>query len=202
MKKVSVLALVGALFAFSGLGRAAVSIGAQAPDFSLPSASGKTVHLGAYKGKLVVLEWTNADCPFVHKHYDSGNMQKLQKEYTSKGVVWLTISSSAKGKEGYFAGAKEAAKFIKDRNAAMTALLLDPKGVVGKKYGAKTTPHMFILAKDGTLAYAGAIDDKPSTDAADIAGAHNYVAAALDELLAGKPVSVPETRSYGCSVKY
>jgi peroxiredoxin len=166
------------------------------------SSTGKVVSLKDFSGKLVVLEWTNPGCPFVKKHYGSGNMQKLQKDYTAKGVIWLTISSSAKGKEGYLAAPADAAAFIEKNHAAMTALLLDPQGKVGRAYGAKTTPAMVVLAKDGTIAYEGAMDDKPSTDQADIAGAHNYVAAALDELMADKPVSVPQTRSYGCSIKY
>ena len=150
----------------------------------------------------MVLEWVNSGCPFVHKQYDSGNMQALQKKYTAKGVVWYSIASSCKGAEGYFEGPADAAAFRKDRKASMTAILLDPDGAAGHAYGAKTTPHMFVIAKDGTVAYEGAIDDKPSTDTADVAGAHNYVSAALDELMAGKPVSVTQTRSYGCSVKY
>lgn len=207
MKKTLVPALgfafaFAALPAFSAPARAGVAVGAPAPDFSLESASGKTVRLDAFKGRLVVLEWTNEGCPFVHKHYDSGNMQKLQKEYTARGVVWLTISSSCEGSQGYFATPKDAAAFIRERHAHMTALLLDHQGVVGREYGAKTTPDMVVIAKDGSVAYEGAIDDRPSTDLSDIPGAHNYVATALDEILAGKPVSVPQTRSYGCSIKY
>jgi peroxiredoxin len=202
MKKLLIATGFAALMALCSVARAVVAVGAPAPGFSLMSSTGKTVDLKDFSGKLVVLEWTNPVCPFVRKHYDSGNMQKLQAGYTAKGVIWLAIDSSAKGKEGYLATPKDAAAFITGHHAAMTALLLDPKGKVGRAYGAKTTPGMVVLAKDGTLAYEGAIDDKPSTDQADIAGAHNYVAAALDELLAGKPVSVPQTRSYGCSVKY
>ena len=202
MKKIFASAALAALLALTGLAHAAVNIGAPAPDFALKSASGKIVKLSDFKGKLVVLEWVNEGCPFVHKQYDSDNMQKLQKEYTAKGVAWLTISSSCRGREGYFATPKDAAAFIAERHAAMTALLLDHKGTVGREYGAKTTPDMVVLAKDGRVAYEGAIDDKPSTDVADIPGAHNYVAAALDELMAGRQVSVPQTRSYGCSIKY
>jgi peroxiredoxin len=202
MRRLLASAALAALLALSGFARANVDIGAPAPGFALRSASGKIVKLSDFRGKLVVLEWVNEGCPFVHKQYDSDNMQHLQKEYTAKGVAWLTISSSAKGEEGYFATPQDAAAFIAERHAAMTALLLDHKGIVGRKYGAKTTPDMVVLAKDGTVAYEGAIDDKPSTDVADIPGAHNYVAAALDELMAGQPVSVPQTRSYGCSIKY
>ncbi|HTB21884.1 MAG TPA: thioredoxin family protein [bacterium] len=196
--------LLSALFALAlaSSARASVAVGAPAPDFSLMSASGKTVQLSDYRGKLVVLEWVNSGCPFVHKQYDSDNMQRLQRKYTDEGVVWLTISSSCQGKEGYFAEPKDARAFIKERNAAMTALLLDHKGVVGREYGAKTTPDMVVLTKKGTVAYEGAIDDKPSTDLADIPGAHNYVAAALDALMDGRPVAVTQTRSYGCSIKY
>jgi peroxiredoxin len=182
--------------------RADLAVGAPAPGFTLTGDSGKPVSLADSKGKLVVLEWVNAGCPFVHKQYDSRNMQKLQRKYTAKGVVWLTIASSCEGSEGYFASPADAAAFKKSRHAAMTAVLLDPDGTVGHAYGAKTTPDMVVLAKDGTVAYEGAIDDKPSTDPADVPIAHNYVAAALDEIMAGKAVSVPQTRSYGCSVKY
>jgi len=197
-----ITAAFAALASLSFSALAAVAVGAPAPTFSLMSSTGKVVSLKDFSGKLVVLEWTNPGCPFVKKHYGSGNMQKLQKDYTAKGVIWLTISSSAKGKEGYLAAPADAAAFIEKNHAAMTALLLDPQGKVGRAYGAKTTPAMVVLAKDGTIAYEGAMDDKPSTDQADIAGAHNYVAAALDELMADKPVSVPQTRSYGCSIKY
>jgi peroxiredoxin len=202
MRRLLITAAFAALASLSFSALAAVAVGAPAPTFSLMSSTGKVVSLKDFSGKLVVLEWTNPGCPFVKKHYGSGNMQKLQKDYTAKGVIWLTISSSAKGKEGYLAAPADAAAFIEKNHAAMTALLLDPQGKVGRAYGAKTTPAMVVLAKDGTIAYEGAMDDKPSTDQADIAGAHNYVAAALDELMADKPVSVPQTRSYGCSIKY
>lgn len=179
-----------------------MEIGKPAPDFKLPGLSAKTVSLSQYKGKTVVLEWLNEGCPFVRHYYDKGNMQALQKKYTGKKVVWLSIVSSAAGHEGYFADAKAAAKFKADEKASMTDVLLDPAGTVGHAYGAKTTPHMFVIDAKGALVYQGAIDDKPSTNAADAANAKNWVAQALDEVLAKKAVSVPETKSYGCSVKY
>ena len=180
----------------------AAEIGKPAPDFSLPGLTAPAVTLSQYKGKTVVLEWVNEGCPFVHKHYGAKNMQSLQKKYTAKGIVWLSISSSAEGKEGYWADAKAAAAFKKNQKAAMTDILLDHDGKVGHAYGAKTTPHMFIVDATGTLVYQGAIDDKPSTNPADAAAAKNWVAQALNEILAKKPVSVAETRSYGCGVKY
>ena len=176
-------------------------IGKPAPDFSLNDPSGAAHSLADAKGKLVVLEWTNPDCPFVKKHYGSGNMQKLQADYTAKGVVWYTIASSAPGKQGHY-GPEDWKGILQKRGDKQTALLLDPDGAVGRLYGAKTTPHVFVVGKDGVLLYKGAIDDKPSTDPADVAGARNLVAAALDEALDGKPVSRPVTESYGCSVKY
>jgi hypothetical protein len=149
----------------------------------------------------VVLEWTNFDCPFVGKHYGSGNMQKLQKQYTGQGVIWLSINSSGPGKQGHYPAEKLGA-LIKERQAAPTAYLLDTDGTVGRLYGAKTTPHMFVIDKAGKLVYAGGIDDTPSTDQADIATATNYVAAALDETLGDKPVTKVTSAPYGCSVKY
>ena len=176
-------------------------VGQQAPDFTLSDASGQPKSLSQYKGKYVVLEWFNNECPFVKKHYGSGNMQRLQAAYTAKGVVWLTIASSAPGKQGYMTP-EQAQAVIRDRQASQTALLLDPDGAAGHLYGAKTTPHLFVIGPDGTLLYAGAIDDKPSYDQADISGATNYVARALDEAMAGRSVSTSQTKSYGCSVKY
>lgn len=176
-------------------------VGQAAPAFTLPDANGTTQSLAAFKGKWVVLEWVNPDCPFVGKHYGSGNMQKLQKTYTAKGVVWLSIDSSAPGRQGYMDAAR-AAVFVTQRSASPTAFLLDPQGTVGRAYGAKTTPHMFIVSPEGKLVYNGAIDDKPSTDTADIAGARNHVQAALDEAMAGRPVSTASSQPYGCPVKY
>jgi peroxiredoxin len=177
------------------------AIDQKAPDFSLAGIDGKTYKLSDFKGKYVVLEWNNLDCPFVKKHYGSGNMQALQKKYTDKGVVWLTICSSAQGKQGYYEPAA-LQEMTKERKLASTAYLRDPDGAVGRAYGAKTTPNMFVINPDGVLIYAGAIDDKPSTDPNDIPGANNYVAACLDASMAGKAVGTKSTVSYGCSVKY
>jgi peroxiredoxin len=192
---------LAALTLFPGLARAAAVVGGAAPDFTLHDSKGGSRTLSSYKGKLVVLEWVNYECPFVGKHYGSGNMQKLQQTYTGKGVVWLSINSSAPGKQGNFAPDVIETMF-KERKAASTAYLIDSDGAVGRAYGAKTTPHMFVIDASGKVAYAGGIDDKPSTDLEDIAAAKNYVQAALDEVLAGKPVSIPTSTPYGCSVKY
>jgi hypothetical protein len=172
-----------------------------APDFSLPGVDGKPWKLSDFKGRYVVLEWNNFDCPFVKKHYGSGNMQALQKQYMEKGVVWLTICSSAEGKQGYFEPDAITGR-MKDLRMSPTAYLRDVDGKVGRLYGAKTTPHMFVIDARGTLAYAGAIDDTPSTDPADVAKAKNYLSAALDAVLAGKPVATASSQPYGCSVKY
>jgi peroxiredoxin len=181
--------------------QAAAIVGQPAPPLSLPAADGQTVALDAYKGKVVVLEWVNFDCPFVGKHYASGHMQKLQKAYTGKGVVWLSVNSSAPGKEGHLEGAAAAAA-VKSKGAAPTAFLLDPTGAAGRSYGAKTTPHVYVIDGKGTVLYNGAIDDMPSTDEADVAKARNYLSAALDETLAGKKVTTAVTQPYGCAVKY
>jgi len=176
-------------------------VGKPAPDFSAVDSNGKTVKLSGFRGKIVVLEWTNDGCPYVQKHYGSGNMQSLQKDAAAKGAVWLTIISSAPGKQGYVDGAG-ANKLTKSRGAAPTAVLLDPEGAIGHLYDARTTPHMFIVNKDGTLVYMGGIDDKPTSNPGDIQSAKNFVRVALDEVMAGKPVSEAITRPYGCSVKY
>lgn len=180
---------------------AAPPIGSQAPDFRLPDANGKPVTLGQFKGKVVVLEWNNPGCPYVKKHYQSGNMQRTQAAAKKDGVVWLSINSGAPGNQGYMNGA-EAKAFVAAQKAQPTAYLLDPQGTVGKRYGAVTTPHMYIIDKAGKLAYVGGIDDKPTSDQDDIAGARNYVLAALGEMKAGKKVTVATSRPYGCSVKY
>lgn len=172
-----------------------------APDFALTDALGKTRKLSDYKGKFVVLEWVNYDCPFVRKHYGSGNMQKLQKEYTDKGVVWLSINSSAPGKQGRFTG-EELAHRMAEFKVHPTAYLQDPDGAVGKLYKAKTTPTLFVIDPQGDVLYGGAIDDHPSTDQEDVPKARNYVSETLDAALAGKPVPVASTVSYGCAVKY
>lgn len=173
----------------------------KAPAFSLAGIDGKTYSLADFKGKYVVLEWNNFDCPFVKKFYGAGKMQELQKEYTAKGVVWLTICSSAEGKQGYYE-ADVLKGMTSERKVSSTAYLRDPDGKIGRLYGAKTTPNMFVINPDGVLIYAGAIDDKPGTDPADLAAANNYVAASLNLAMAGKPLTVKSTTSYGCSVKY
>jgi peroxiredoxin len=176
-------------------------VGEAAPAFSAPDMAGKTVRLGDYAGKIVVLEWTNDGCPFVGKHYDSGNMQALQQKYTSAGVVWLTIASSAPGEQGHVTSAEAKADLARWR-ASPTDFLLDPDGIVGRLYDARATPHMVVVDRAGRLVYMGAIDDKPSTHLADVKTAHNYVTAALDAVAAGQPVAVASTRAYGCSIKY
>ncbi len=176
-------------------------IGKPAPDFTLMDADGIEHSLSAYKDSLVVLEWFNPGCPFVKKHYNSNNMQKLQKHYTEKAVVWLIINSSAEGKQGHCTPGR-ANELIKEKDMAVTAFLLDHDGKVGRLYGAKTTPHMFVIDKSGVLIYHGALDDKPSTKITDIEDAENYVQLALEEVMAGQSVSLKATQPYGCSVKY
>jgi peroxiredoxin len=180
---------------------ASATIGQPAPNFTLTGADGKTHSLADYAGKYVVLEWTNPNCPFVHKFYDSGTMQKLQKEETGKGVVWLRVNSSAEGHDGYQTAADLTA-YTTEHHVNATQSLMDPDGKVGHEYGARTTPHMFVINTKGELIYAGGIDSKPSPNPEDIAGATNYVTTALDEAMAGKPVTTPTARPYGCSVKY
>jgi hypothetical protein len=176
-------------------------IGKPAPNFKANDVNGRVVSLSDFRGKTVVLEWNNPECPFVRKHYSSGNMQKTQAAAKRNGVVWLTINSSAPGKQGHVDGAR-AKSMIAAQKAQPTAYLLDPQGRLGKGYGAKTTPHIYIINPRGTLVYMGGIDNKPSPNPADINGARNHVLAALSELKAGKPVSVPTSRPYGCAVKY
>ena len=180
---------------------AAATVGQPAPAFRLVDSTGTTRSLADFAGKTVVLEWTNHECPFVKKHYGSGNMQAQQRDATAKGVVWLSVNSSAPGNQGHVDGA--AAERVRSQaRAAQTAYLLDPNGTVGRAYGAKTTPHMYVIDPKGVLRYAGGIDSIPSPNPADIAKATQYVPQALAELAAGKPVSVSVTRPYGCSVKY
>jgi len=176
-------------------------IGAAAPAFTLPDTYGEEHSLSDFAGKWVVLEWLNYGCPFVQKHYRSGNMQQLQAEYGEKGVVWLAVVSSAPGKQGYYEpDAMNEQNEAHENKAA--AVLLDPEGTVGMAYGAQTTPQMYVINPEGVLLYNGAIDDKPSSRVSDIDGAHNYLVQALDEAMAGQPVSQPTTKPYGCSVKY
>ena len=180
---------------------AAASVNKPAPNFIAADTNGKTHRLADFKGKVVVLEWTNHDCPFVRKHYGSGNMQKLQKELTGKGVVWISIISSAPGMQGYVSSS-QANELTKSRNASPTAVILDPEGKIGKQYGARTTPHIFVVGKDGNIKYMGAIDSIASPDPADIPKADNYVRNAVNSVISGKPVADSVTQPYGCSVKY
>ena len=179
----------------------AVRVGEPAPNFTAADSNGKTHTLSSYRGKFVVLEWHNQGCPYTKKHYDSGNMERLQKEWTQKGVVWFTVISSAPGTQGYVTAQQEN-EYMQRMHAAPTAALLDPTGDLGHLYDAKTTPHMFIINPDGVLIYDGAIDDKPTPDEADIATSRNYVSLALTQAMSGKPVDTPTSRPYGCSVKY
>ncbi|MBI3348903.1 MAG: redoxin domain-containing protein [Burkholderiales bacterium] len=183
------------------LAHAATNVDAPAPAFTASTADGKTVSLADFKGKIVVLEWTNHDCPFVRKHYGSSNMQSQQKAATAQGVVWLQVISSAPGQQGFVDGAT-ARKLNADRGAAPTATLLDPKGDLGRLYGAQTTPHLYVIKADGTLAYKGGIDSIASADKADIAKAEPYVTEALAAVAAGRQVEKASTRPYGCSIKY
>jgi peroxiredoxin len=195
MRRLVAIALFAAAPAY------AATVGTPAPDFALESAAGGTVKLSQHRGRHVVLEWVNPECPYVRKHYGSSNMQRLQRDFTGKGVVWLSINSTrADHPEHKKPG--EMAAWMKSMNAAPTAALLDPRGAAGKAYGARTTPHMYIVDPKGVLVYAGGIDDKRSTDPEDVKSARNYVRAALEELLAGKKVSEASTVPYGCSVKY
>jgi peroxiredoxin len=191
----------GVLALSAGAALAGVEVGQPAPDFSLPDTNGQNHQLSQYKGKWVVLEWYQPDCPFVRKHYGSGNMQALQKEFTAKGVVWLSIDSSAPGEEGNYP-ANKLNEIASSQGVARTALLLDPDGKVGHAYGAKTTPDMYIINPEGKLVYEGAIDSKPTTAIADLKTATNYVKVALDDSMTGKSVPQTVTRPYGCSVKY
>jgi hypothetical protein len=192
--------LAVALFAAVATAHAG-TVGSPAPEFALQSVAGGTVKLSQYKGKYVVLEWVNPECPYVRKHYGSANMQKLQKDYTGREVVWLTINSTRNGHPEYKQPG-EMATWMKKMDASSSATLLDPKGEAGRAYGARTTPHMYIIDPKGVLVYAGGIDDKRSTDVEDVKTAKNYVRAAMDELLAGKSVTNSATAPYGCSVKY
>jgi peroxiredoxin len=192
---------LGAVLGLNAFASDRATVGQSAPNFTLTGADTKTHSLADYKGKFVVLEWTNPNCPFVHKFYDSGTMQALQKQETAKGVVWLRINSSATGQRDYQDSAALAA-YEKDNHVAATESLIDPDGQVGHMYGARTTPHMFVIDPKGTLIYAGGIDNRPSPDPETIPTATNYVTAALDEAMAGQPVAVPTAPPYGCSVKY
>ncbi len=210
MQRFSWLALtisIGALSALVACGNGEMEarsnglVGSPAPAFTLTDSNGAQHNLADYRGKFVVLEWINHDCPYVRKHYGAGNMQNLQTSYAARGVIWLSINSSAPGKQGHFTPA-EINRLQREKNAAPAAYLIDAAGTVGRAYGAQTTPHMFIINPEGAVIYQGAIDSNSSSDPAAIPGAENYVRRALDEALAGKAVSNSSTRSYGCSVKY
>jgi peroxiredoxin len=198
MKRTRIFLPVLALFALSAF---AVKVGDQAPDFTGTDSHGQTHKLSDYRGKFVVLEWHNNGCPFTKKHYESGNMQKLQQEWTGKGVIWLTVISSSPGSQGYVTADQEN-EYLQKMHAVPTAAILDPKGDIGHLYSAKTTPHMFVINPQGQIIYNGAIDDRATTDPSDVNGANNYVSDALQEAMSGKAVAVASTRPYGCSVKY
>jgi peroxiredoxin len=196
----SFVLLTAALLSLRGVAQEA-RVGAPAPPFKATDSHGQTEALDQFHGKYVVLEWHNQGCPYTRKHYVSGNMQALQREWTAKGVAWFTVISSAPGQQGYVTPAQENG-YVAKMHAAPTAVLLDTFGMVGRLYNAKTTPEMYVIDPSGKLIYAGAIDDRPTTDPGDVRGARNYVADALTEAMAGKPVATPYTRPYGCSVKY
>jgi hypothetical protein len=203
MKSLSSLAAIAALaVALAPVAAAAQAVvGSPAPGFTATDSHGQSHTLDQYRGKYVVLEWHNQGCPYTRKHYASGNMESLQKEWTAKGVVWFTVISSAPGEQGYQTDAQENA-YLEKMHAAPTAVLMDPQGKLGHLYDAKTTPEMYVIDPQGKLIYEGAIDDRPTPDVSDIKGADNYLTDALTEAMAGKPVAHSYTRSYGCSVKY
>ena len=188
-------------FTFVASLHAAPSVGQPAPDFTLADANGKPVKLSDYRGKYVVLEWTNPGCPYVRKHYNIGNMAATQQDALAKGAVWLSINSTDKGHWDYMAPARLVA-WAKERKAQFTAMLMDEEGTAGRAYGARTTPHMYIVDPQGKLVYAGGIDSIPSSSQDDIPKATNYVKQAMAEVAGGKPISAATTRPYGCSIKY
>lgn len=190
-----------ALASGAAFAQSAAKPGARAPDFSVVDVDGKLQKLSDYAGKTVILEWTNHDCPYVRKHYNSATMQTLQKDMAKEGVVWLSVISSPAGEQGHVDAAK-AKELTAQRDAAPAGILLDPRSSMARAYGAQTTPHMYIIDPKGTLAYMGAIDDKPSASASSLEGAKSYVRQAVAELKAGKPVSQASTKAYGCLVKY
>lgn len=202
MKKALLVMMIVALACSSEVSsQAALTVGTAAPDFKAVDSNGKSHSLSQYRGKWVVLEWVNHECPYVRKHYDNNVMQALQKKYAEKGVVWLSVVSSAPGKQGHFPNDKANA-LTKEKGAAPHALLVDSSGTIGRAYDARTTPHMFVINPQGTLLYQGAIDDKPTARKADLEGARPHVDIALQEAMAGKAVSVASTQPYGCTVKY
>ncbi|MFP3920797.1 MAG: thioredoxin family protein [Dichotomicrobium sp.] len=185
----------------TGVAGAAPQVGTPAPAFTATDTNGKTHSLGDFRGKTVVLEWTNHGCPYVRKHYDTGNMQALQEDATEDGMIWLSVISSAPGMHGHVSP-ERANELTETRDASPSAVLLDPSGEVGKAYGARTTPHMYIIDPDGTLMYMGAIDDRPTSRHSSVDGATNYVREALTAMENGEEIAEPVTRAYGCSVKY
>jgi peroxiredoxin len=195
------LALLTTAFLAPFTGAQTVRVGTPAPSFTATDSEGKAESLDQFRGKYVVLEWHNQGCPYTRKHYLSGNMQALQKEWTAKGVAWFTVISSGPGQQGFVTPQQENA-YVRQMHAAPTAVLIDASGKLGRLYNARTTPHMFVIDPTGKLIYAGAIDDKPTPDPEDIRGADNYVSDALTAAMAGKAVATPYTRPYGCSVKY
>ena len=190
-----------ALLALASASAYSVKVGDPAPNFTGTDSNGKKITLAEFKNKYVVLEWSNPNCPYTRKHYSSGNMQSLQKEWTAKGVVWLSVLSSAPGQQGNVTAFEEN-EYLREMKAAPTAAILDPSGTIGRLYDAKTTPDMFVIDPQGKIVYEGAIDDQPTPDPASLKDAKNYVSAALEASMAGRAVAVPVTRSYGCSVKY
>jgi peroxiredoxin len=196
-----ILSVLGVFIGILNSALAEAEVGKPAPEFELSNHRGETIRLADFNGKWLVLEWFNNDCPFVVKHYKSNNMQTLQKKYTEKGVQWVSVVSSAPGKQGHVTE-EQAKKLIEQNKAHVTHMLLDPKGIMGKAYGAKTTPHMFVINPQGVVVYAGAIDDNSSSNPKVIRHSKNYVAAALDQGMAGQPIKVTSSRPYGCSVKY
>jgi len=198
MKRLKYLVLLSIVWAGSAM---AGIVGQPAPDFTLTDLQGKSVTLSSFKGKFVVLEWVNPECPFVYKHYSSDNMQRLQREATGKQVTWLSINSTRKTHSDFYTP-EQMRTWSAEQKAAPSATLLDPDGKVGKLYGARTTPHMYIINPKGELIYAGAIDSKRSSNPSDVDSATNYVRVALNEAWAGKPVTTTATSPYGCSVKY
>jgi peroxiredoxin len=201
MRRTAAAISILAAMALAGGASAEVKIGAPAPDFQVVDSNGKTRSLAEFKGKTVVLEWHNNGCPYVKKHYGTGNMQALQKKYTGEGVTWLTVASSPAGEQGHVS-APDANAYAKSAGAAPSAVLLDHKSEISRAYDARNTPLMVVIDAKGQVAYYGAIDDKPTSNPDDVKGARNYVAQALDEMKAGKPVSTASTRPYGCYVKY
>lgn len=201
MKKLITTSIAFSLFLAGGLSLPGAEVGEPAPEFTLMGSDGEEYSLSDFEGQFVVLEWVNHGCPFVRKFYGAGEMQRLQKEYTDQDVAWLTINTSAPGKQGHMT-AEQANESIEEYDAHPTAILLDHDGTVGRKFDARVTPHMYVIDPEGTLIYNGAIDDSPTTDPADLEDAENYVVAALTSAMNGEEVATARTRPYGCGMKY